>query len=549
MRPQKHLYIFIFFAILASLFYPIDTHSAEPKRVLITPFNINAEKDYTFLRDGIFDMLSTRLSLPDKIILIDKTLIYNEIKDMPGRLSQEDVLALGEKFQADYVLFGSLTLFGNSLSTDARLFDTAQNKTILAYDETGEKPGDVIEHIDLFADQVKADVFGEKPTVAIAPPPKQTAPDSRQHPDELLKPGATVVAPTVAPQPGAAPTLTMQRSRRFKDQIRGITTGDIDGEGGNELIFIGKRTIYVFRYVDNLFQKVREIEGARNHRYLSVDAADINGNGRVEIFVSAVSSDNTTMTSFVLEWDGKKFVDVTSRSKWYYRVIDMPGRGDVLIGQKRGSVNAFSPAIHELTWKADGYEPADRITIPKPTNVYGFSYGEALNDGRNVWLVTSDYNILQIVDDAGQEEWKSSEKYGANDIFIDFRSDLENPIVQGEKDYTRYYLPNRMFITDLDNDGKKEVLVTKNVDKAGGLLRKSRIFDKGAIECLAWDGIGLYPKWKSREVSGYISDFTLVDIDNDGRKELALSVVADPGTGLTKPKSYIVTIDPNQPPS
>ena len=32
-----------------------------PKRIAVLPFKINAEKDLSFLQDGIYDMLSTRL--------------------------------------------------------------------------------------------------------------------------------------------------------------------------------------------------------------------------------------------------------------------------------------------------------------------------------------------------------------------------------------------------------------------------------------------------------------------------------------------------------
>ena len=41
--------------------------AAKPLQVAIVPFKVNAEKDLSFLRDGIVDMLSSRLSLEDKV--------------------------------------------------------------------------------------------------------------------------------------------------------------------------------------------------------------------------------------------------------------------------------------------------------------------------------------------------------------------------------------------------------------------------------------------------------------------------------------------------
>ncbi len=52
--------------ILASFvfFNYYSATAAEPKRIALLPFKINAEKDLSFLRDGIFDMRSTRFGGP-----------------------------------------------------------------------------------------------------------------------------------------------------------------------------------------------------------------------------------------------------------------------------------------------------------------------------------------------------------------------------------------------------------------------------------------------------------------------------------------------------
>jgi hypothetical protein len=66
------------------------------------------------------------------------------------------------------------------------------------------------------------------------------------------------------------------------------------------------------------------------------------------------------------------------------------------------------------------------------------------------------------------------------------------------------------------------------------------MYKTGHIECLAWDNLGLFPKWKTRKISGYISDYTVADFDNDGQDELVYAAV--PKTGLTKKeRSFIVS--------
>jgi hypothetical protein len=50
----------------------------------------------------------------------------------------------------------------------------------------------------------------------------------------------------------------------------------------------------------------------------------------------------------------------------------------------------------------------------------------------------------------------------------------------------------------------------------------------------------MYEKWKTREISGYISDYALADIDNDGKDDLVISVVAQNDSAFGDSKSFIV---------
>ena len=47
--------IVIYLTIAAALSFNFVTAAAEPKRIALLPFKINAEKDMTFLQNGIFD--------------------------------------------------------------------------------------------------------------------------------------------------------------------------------------------------------------------------------------------------------------------------------------------------------------------------------------------------------------------------------------------------------------------------------------------------------------------------------------------------------------
>ena len=67
----------------------------EPKRVALFPFKVNAEKDLSFLRDGIFDMLSSRLSSPGKVEVLNRLDVETAIEKTAGSRKIDENLARG----------------------------------------------------------------------------------------------------------------------------------------------------------------------------------------------------------------------------------------------------------------------------------------------------------------------------------------------------------------------------------------------------------------------------------------------------------------------
>ena len=68
--------------------------------------------------------------------------------------------------------------------------------------------------------------------------------------------------------------------------------------------------------------------------YISVDAADINGNGVPELYVTSLGSGHTIVDSFVLEYSGGAYRTISGSDNWYYRVANTPDKGKVLLGQR-----------------------------------------------------------------------------------------------------------------------------------------------------------------------------------------------------------------------
>ena len=135
--------------------------ASQARRVLILPLGIHADKDVSFLQDGIRSMLSSRLYQPGKTVIISREETLKAVEAHGGAVTTDTAaVALAQQLKADYVVVGSLMLLGDRISTNVRMLDVAQNKPVAAVNQVGKTQGAVIAHIDSFCAQVNANVFG-----------------------------------------------------------------------------------------------------------------------------------------------------------------------------------------------------------------------------------------------------------------------------------------------------------------------------------------------------------------------------------------------------
>jgi len=539
-------FIFLSLAFFTVILGNINLFAEEPERVVIIPFKMNAEKDLIFLQNGIYDMLSSRLASSDKVQVIGREETEKVLEAVTGPVNEISARETGEKLNADFVLFGSLTVFGNSVSIDAKMVDVSGSKPTLAFFDHSQGMDEVIPRINIIAKDINEKVFGIK-TVRTTPPPTSStqAPEDQKrdihaHPENLLKKtptkkdsGSVDSSPFVMQQRRGGETPMFRKSRNFKMKICSIALGDVDGDGKVETVTISNQKVLILRNENGRFTKIKEISGRNNQKFIAVDVADIKKDGRAEIFVTCVNKIAGTLDSFVLEFDGRDFKPIAKGEKWYFNVYKTPDNNPVLLGQKRGISDLFFPGIYELTWSNGSYESKDKVSLPKKTTIFGFATGDVMNNGNESVVAFEDNDRLRIFSPSGEKIWETDERFGGSNNFL-----LKTP--DSEK---RVFLPQRVFITDLNRDGNYEVTVVKNHSITGHLFRQSVVYNGAQIVSLFWDGLGLALNWSTQKVSGYFSDIAIGDIDNDGKPEIAAAVISSQGSLFKKTKSSIITYD------
>jgi hypothetical protein len=275
-----------------------------------------------------------------------------------------------------------------------------------------------------------------------------------------------------------------------------------------------------------------------------VDVADINKNGIKEIIVTSMS--RNTVDSFVLEFRDGKFIKVASKLPWYLRVINTES-GPLLIGQRRGMDKVFNTPIYEIVWEDGQYKEGKKMKIPVGLSVYGLTIdslgsagGEKIialdeNDYLSIFEQTDKPLVrLQAFGGSNERLWKSDEVYGGSNTVIvndDLLRDDENKFT---------FINLRILTLDANKDGKREIIIVKNISSSGRLFKNIRLFTSSEVYDLEWDGLGLIENWKTRKINGYVADYQFKDIDNDGQNEVVLALVLSTGASVSD-KSVIVS--------
>ena len=521
--------------------------SVQPKKLLILPPVLHAGQEMDFLRRGVVDMLSGRLSLPGTV---EALTLDGAAGEQPG--SDAAAAAVGRKMGADYVVLESIVVLGESVSTDARVISAETGRITLTFSRTGKSRADIINHIDALAVEINTRLVGraEPPTGGgvAAPVASETeapakAPDIHLHPEKLLNSAGQSRQETWGGHRGDAPMETgpvrlLMRGRRMNRQIRGVAAGDVDGDGRVDIVCIDGTTVLVYGAEQG--QMVKRAEAGTGIGNIGVDAMDLNANGKDELFITHFDNNTGRVFSYVLEWEAGQLKRIASNLRWYFRSVDLSDRGRVMVGQRQGIDDRFAPGIYEIGYGDGTYDGVQKLNFPRNRTVFGFAQGAVRSAGTVDVVDYSRDGYLRVMDHKGMEEWISSESYGSSANALSFRNKNE------PKTKDIVYLPSRVNLADLDGDGLSEIMVVRN-DDAAKAFKSTRWFKQGHLMIHKWDQLGLTTLWRSNGLSKFIGDFTLADIDQDGSPEIIAAVVQKQRSVMGPGSSYLAVFSLNLP--
>jgi TolB-like protein len=529
--------------------------------VTVLPFTLNSAENIDYVKKGISEMLSTRISVPNKIEVTNKDVVLAELKKSKIKeITLSDAYKLGTRLKSDYVVWGSITKIGNSLSIDGKLIDIVTSKSDIGIFTQSQSLDEVIPKINDFSQRIVQHILGTSsqqaaPTVAATGISKPIAPGVSRESQIIagMKTSGTkgtltsVINPDFINAPDPFNRRGFWMSQKIPTEFKSMDIGDVNGDNLNEVVVIDKNNVYIYQKAGNDLKLLEKIPGKSYNKYLAVDIADINNHGMKQIFVTSLN--NTTLDSFVLEFKDGKYVKIASDIRWFLRVLDTSSGIPILIGQKYGFGKPFDTPIYEIIWKDGKYVDDQKMKIPLGLSIYGLTidnFGTGGSGEKIIALDELDYlcifekttkpltRIFTFGSANDDLVWRSDEVFGGSNNYFE-NIDKTRP----EENEKSAYVNLPIHTYDTNKDGKKEIIIVKNLDSSGRAFKNLKLFTSSEIYNLEWDGLGMAENWRTKKINGYVADYSIKDIDNDGKPEIVLALVLSVGASLSD-RSVIV---------
>ncbi len=511
-------------------------------KIAILPWKINAEESLKYLKDAVNDMLASRIGAEPNIEIIKESSVKSATAKYALEAITEDVAkGIGKELNADYVVFGSVTIIADSVSIDTKTITVKKAISPASFASQSKGLGNLISLVDEMAKDTKVKILNAEGISASVSSPAPPSPAytgkfiAKEKPAEILKEDDFIIAEK-------SNTKGVWKSPQFAAAMISIDIADVDNDGKNEIVMIDSHNLFIYRLKGQTLELVKEFKGDVSVKNYSVAIADMDNNGIPEIYVTRML--NGSLNSYVLEYKDNGFKTIASDLKWFIRVVKDPKTGPILIGQKYSDTQGYFGAVQKLEWKDGRPQEAKIMDIPKGLNLYNFEMADMDRDGAVDIIALDERDYLHIYnkdkDGLWKELWKSGEFYGGSLNHLELGASI------GHEAMDFIDIKARIVYADFDGDGLDEIIISRNnPGTLGRYFKRTMSYDNGEIINLTWGENSLEENWKTKKIDGYIADYVVNDIDNDGQKELVILVVMDGGAG----KSYVMAYKTKRMPS
>ena len=428
---------------------------------------------------------------------------------LASRLSSDKILAVSSAAEAEAVVSGTYIAIGKQFNIDA-VVKTAAGQTVTRTFVQGEGGQEALFGVSgqladkLAAEMMKKVESGSIPRIVQAVVlPAAVGVAARPVNNEIIRSGAVNPSGDLqrVPQGDIIRPQAFYRGAPNKGEIKRLdgaynlmAVGEADTNGKRLLFMAQNQSVAVLREGET--KPIAGFGVKANQKIVGLDYVDADGSGKSELYVTIMTSGE--VDSQVWELQNNRLVKVAENIPYFFRAIALAGGPLKLYAQEQGrDAEQYYGDVYEVARQGKKIIKKTKIIMPRFGNVNSFNQFKH-ESGELLTVVYHEHNRLIVYDKDQKELWRSNDSFGGSELFYQIE-DLDGVWKTG--DNKRWFFMNQhIYVTS-----KQEVLVGKN--DGFFVVGNVRMFKRGAVYSLYWNGAALEEVWRTKDTQNYMPDF------------------------------------------
>lgn len=514
MSQKLNIYKMLLASIAALILLTSGSGMAANKAsIAVLPLRLNAPTGMDYLKGAYIDIVSSRIGSTEGIDIMDPIIIQGVVEKYGASAWSEEIKkSIAKDTGASFLLLGSLSIIGDDLSLDVKLIKT-EGWNVHPMTFKGKGVGSFTDMLDKVGFDVKGAILG----------------------NDVIKTKEDL--PASAKERVASNKDTGWKSQKLPLALKGIKVADLNNDGVLELVAIDDKNLYIYAVEKNSLKLIKEFKGIGQSFNYNIAVGDFNGNGLPEIYLTRTYMDKASTR--VIEFTGKEFVVTSDDLSWFIKSVKVADK-TLLVGEKFRPIDGLYGGVKLLKWSNGNLLEEAILDMPKWMDIYGFTICDSTGDGKDDFLYLDENDRLRIYekDESGvwKQTWRSTGYYGGSTNNIDLGG---APAEQKTINIKADILCGRP-----SEDAGREIITISN--DAASRVFKNINYESGETRGLLWNEFGLQDIWRTQKINGYVADFVMADVNNDGIDEIVELVVTKQPSIFSAGESLIVALFPQK---